>query len=127
MAALPQVLVVADDAAFARSLEILLEEEGGCTVRSVRTASDALACLRASSPPRLLIGDLDIGPSHAADLARQVRRVHPGVAVVLLTAHHPELLRAEGDLGDSARVLAKPLDPEALLDLVVRLTAADVP
>lgn len=127
MAALPQVLVVADDAAFARSLEILLEEEGGCAVRSVRTASAALACLRAPSPPRLVIGDLDIGPGEAAYLVRQARRAHPGIAVLLLTAHHPELLRAEGDLGHAAGVLVKPLDPEALLDLVVRLTAADVP
>lgn len=112
------MLVVADDAAFSRSLEILLEEEGGCSVSSLRSAGAALACLDGPAPPRLVIGDLDIGRGEAEGLVREMRRAHPEIAVLILTAHHPALVTAGEDPESAPRVIATPLDPGMLLDLV---------
>jgi DNA-binding NtrC family response regulator len=125
------VLLVDTDAPFARSLQILIEDEMPCRVRVAHSAADALGELERGGPAEVVVSDAATalarllprcdrrGESLAqASLVEVVRRLYPGTGLILLTAHRAELASAEAERLGRGRVLLKPVDPAALLECV---------
>ena len=119
------ILIVDDDPTLLRLLGILLREEGFRVV-AAESGERALVLLRAERP-QLVVTDLRMGGMDGLALFEAVRREHPLLPVIILTAHGtiPEAVQAtrRGVFG----FLAKPYEASALLDEVRRalLTGPD--
>ncbi|MCD4748242.1 MAG: response regulator [Thermoanaerobaculales bacterium] len=112
------VLVIDDDRAFARGLQILLEDEGPCVVRTACSLAEAMNDLETTEVVNLILGDaaMLVGKGPLARL--RALRTRSEMEIVLLTTD-PELV-AEHEcraLGVT-RILPKPIDPEAVLELL---------
>ncbi len=112
------ILIVDDDPALLKLLRMLLELEG-FEVKSADSAERALSLL-ATSRPRLLITDLKMSGMDGLALFDAVRKIDPGLPVIILTAHGtiPDAVGAtrRGVFG----YLTKPFEAEALLSEVRR-------
>jgi PAS domain S-box-containing protein len=99
------VLVVDDDpdvrAFLAESLEGL-----GCTVVPAASGAEGLEALR-RSPPDLALVDYAMPGMNGADVAREARRLHPGLPIVFVTGY-AESEQLEAALGCDVPVLRKP-------------------
>jgi len=130
VAARCRVLVVDDDPDIVEYLGALLEDHG-FEVRSAGDADRALAALRTTRPAVVLIDVLMPGKS-GLDLLVSIRR-DPRLAdlpLVMITGSDQVLeddcrsyLGTYRGLRGPDEVLAKPIDPDALLDVLLRLTA----
>jgi len=104
------VLVVEDDPAVRSTVEATLKSLGYRVV-STASADDALQCLRSVNDIALLFTDLTLeGPMTGTDLAREARRTHPRLAV-LVTSGFPG---AQEALGEEFAMLAKPYHKDDL-------------
>lgn len=114
-----RLLVVEDDTESAEELAELLESHGFVT-RIAATVPQARAAVAQFSPEFALV-DLQLGTSSGAKLAAELQACPPPL-VVLLSGR--QLTSAEvGMFGTNAppRLLAKPLDVQALVDLALAL------
>ncbi|HEX8908771.1 MAG TPA: response regulator [Anaeromyxobacteraceae bacterium] len=114
-----EVMLVEDDLAIRETLRELLEGEG-YGVQSAENGRDALARLRTSEPPRLILLDLTM-PVMDGWAFRRAQRRDPALSripVVVLSADHP-LAEKVSDMA-VAGYLAKPFELAALLDTVQR-------
>ena len=115
------ILLVDDDADLLRLLTLRLEAAGHRVV-PVGSAEQALARL-AAERPQLVITDMRMEGMDGAALFDAVRRQHPTLPVIILTAHGtiPEAVDAtrRGVFG----YLTKPYEPQALLAEVKRALA----
>ncbi len=115
------VLIVDDDPALRRTLELRLREEG-YRVLTAASGEDALAML-AVERPALVITDLRMPGIDGLALFAAIRRDLPLLPVVILTAHGtiPDAVAAvrSGVFG----YLPKPFEAQALLAEVVRALA----
>jgi CheY-like chemotaxis protein len=102
-----RILVVDDEEVLAQMLADILRLEGGHVVEVMTDARAALDRVGAD-PPDLLFTDLGMPVLSGWELAAQVRTLHPGLPVVLVTGwgHQldPDRVRASGVVG----VVAKP-------------------
>lgn len=117
------VLVVADDSAFLTNLRELLTDRGYLTL-SANSLEDALRTLEEKSPAAVVL-DLRIDGISTDDSVVAIRRVSPGVALILCNgqmckADHPELL--EGRLIHAS--LQKPFTPARLLEILDAIFAS---
>ena len=82
------ILIVEDDAAILRGLEMNLRIDG----YQVLTASDGAAAVRAfrGANPDLIILDLGLPSMDGLDVIREVRKQNSDVAVLVLSARHGE-------------------------------------
>ncbi|WP_207461573.1 PAS domain S-box protein [Azospirillum sp. SYSU D00513] len=121
-----RLLLVEDDPVVASTVAAALEDAGWRVTRAAN-ADEALAALEAG----VAAGSVDVlfsdvvmpGSMSGVDLAREVRRLYPGLPVILATGYSEEIARATG-----VQVLAKPYridDLIRLLDSVLADTAAD--
>jgi CheY-like chemotaxis protein len=116
------VLVVEDDEATREAFALLL----GCEGYRVHTAANglhALEHLRAGERPGLILLDLMMPVMDGFQLCARLKqdRALEGIPVVVCSAVGEARMRA-GTLG-AADYLDKPVDPEALLDVVRRVCA----
>ncbi len=112
-------MLVEDDLAIRETLRELLEGEG-YGVQSAENGRDALARLRSSEPPRLILLDLTM-PVMDGWAFRRAQRGDPTLSqipVVVLSADHP-LAEKVSDMA-VAGYLAKPFELATLLDTVQR-------
>ncbi len=110
------VLLLDDDPSVRRDLGHLLRE-AGFAVTSFATAREFLAYRRPDGPACLLL-DVVLPDAYGLDLQRQLAATAPDLPVLLITGHLDDGLR-ERALGSGAfALLAKPLDPPALLSEV---------
>lgn len=112
------VLIADDDLLFARSVQILLEDECGCRVVLSSSADDVMDRLAEPRSFDAFIVDLGIFDSRGLLLGRLRRHEQDGMKVVVMTAHHAVLDAARVRHVDAAAFLSKPIDPVALLDVV---------
>lgn len=117
----PTVLVVDDNPTDGKLARILLSL-GGCEVRLVGSAEEALGVL-AKAPPDLLLVDIDLPGMSGLELARRLRAAAPprALPIVVMSSTAGS---AAGALARSAgcdAFLAKPLDPDALQATLARL------
>jgi nitrogen-specific signal transduction histidine kinase len=112
------VLLVEDDLgvreATARSLRT-----GGYRVIAADGAEGAIAALSAEERlPALLVTDVMMPRASGRELAFRLRAGQPGLKVLYLSGHAPEVVAAQGVLDDGSAFLAKPFTPSTLLGKV---------
>jgi len=121
----PSILIVDDDATLLKLLGILLREEG-FRVLAADSGEQALALLGAEKPS-VVVTDLRMGGMDGLALFDAVRRSHPMLPVIVLTAHGsiPEAVAAtkRGVFG----YLTKPYEAKALLAEINKALANNVP
>ncbi len=106
------VLLVEDEPAIAETLVYAFESEGFAAVW-VTTGREALARLAASTPA-LVVLDVGLPDTSGLDVCREIRRTHPELPVIFLTARISELDKVLGlELGADDYV-AKPFSPREL-------------
>jgi DNA-binding NtrC family response regulator len=114
----PRVLIIEPSLDLRRSFTGALERRK----IAVRTAVSALEALDlcAEFAPDIVIAAYVVGDEPASDAVRELKRRHPR-AVVLLTT---DAFATEQTLG-TLRLLPRPSEPRALLDLLRRAVSAD--
>ncbi len=110
------VLVVEDEAAARQACRILLED-AGYRVEVAASAHDAIDALR-KEPFRLVLTDLRMPGMNGIDLLDYVSDHHPGLAVVMMTAHGSAQWETRAYAKGVRAFLAKPFTEEELLAAV---------
>ncbi|MEE4271575.1 MAG: response regulator, partial [Thermoanaerobaculales bacterium] len=89
----PSILILDDDPFFARSVQILLEDEGRYEVAVCSAEHDAASGFEIGKGADVLIVDSEL-LEQSSPLARRVRQLEAG-SIIVLTAHSvaPELFR----------------------------------
>lgn len=118
------LLVVDDDAGLLRTLQILLEDEGGYRVVTASGVREALARLEQDPSIEAAIFDFALPDGDGVELLEEIRRRRIGIPVLVMTAHvNPRTRDAALSAGAQA-FLTKPVDPDLLLGEISRgLTA----
>jgi len=80
----------------------------GLGVLSARDGLEALAHLRERGPFDVLVTDLVMPGIDGLELAAQARAIQPGIEVLVISGHGPDVLREYGLDVDKVRFLAKP-------------------
>ena len=124
---MPNILIV-DDSAVDRSLAgKLLEREEGAQISFATNGREALEQIE-SSRPDVIVSDLQMPELDGLELVAEVRRNHPSVPVILMTARGSEEIAAEAikvgaagfvpkvSLGTNLRVAVRQLFDAAELD-----------
>ena len=114
------VLLVDDDPAFVRGLQILLEDEGGLEVSVAHSGSEALAVVARDAAIRVVVCDLSMPGMSGLDVLREVRQRWSEIAVIMMTAHSSVRTAVEAMQLGAQQYLAKPVDPDELLIQVQR-------
>jgi len=116
-----KVLLVEDEAIVAASLGLILSSRG-YDVRAVDSAERAIELL-ATWEPQLAIIDVMLPQMNGIELAALLQGHHPSCRVLLISGHPgaAELLNEARARGNSFEILAKPLHPAFLLDIVSRI------
>jgi signal transduction histidine kinase len=109
------VYVIDDDPLATVSLQRLLEIEGGHGVRAFHSGLEALEAMRAD-PPDLVISDLRMPNLDGVAVLRQVRKLSPEAALIVMTGHSDQesIIRAINTAGLFGFV-EKPWDTAQLL------------
>jgi signal transduction histidine kinase/transposase InsO family protein/ActR/RegA family two-component response regulator len=107
-----RVLVVEDDPIVAMTVGTALEDAGFTVVRAT-TADEALGLLAGGGVDVLFSDVVMPGSMSGVDLAREVRRLHPGLPIVLATGYSEDVARITG-----VTVLPKPYRIDTLVGLL---------
>lgn len=120
-----QILVVDDDTD-TREFVVFLLEQAQASVISVSSADEALAVLRQSQPD-ILLSDIGMPEMDGYMLIRQVRALPldkgGGIIAIALTAYAGEFNQQQASEAGFQQHLAKPIDPDELLKVIVMLIA----
>jgi PAS domain S-box-containing protein len=116
-----QILVVDDDDDTRDYLAFLLEQ-AGATVIAVASASAALAVFN-QAQPHILLSDIGMPDIDGYMLIRQVRSLSSArqIPAIALTAYAGELNQQQALQAGFQTHLAKPVEPDALIQAIVRL------
>jgi CheY-like chemotaxis protein len=97
----------------------------GAVVRTASNASEALSMLR-DSPPQLVLSDLAMPGIDGFALAARIRTEgHPDLPLIALTAYGRPEDREKAMAAGFTAYLRKPLDPETLVESIVRILPPD--
>jgi two-component system, NtrC family, response regulator HydG len=111
-----RVLIVDDNVELAENMAEILEEEGfGCEMAD--SGERALELMQTTAFS-LVISDIRMAGMSGVDLLRQVNRRWPETPVVLMTAYARDRVVQDAHRHGALDVLRKPVDLEALCDLV---------
>jgi CheY-like chemotaxis protein len=124
----PDDILVVDDDAIMRDLVTDWLEGAGYAVRKVADCCAGVAELDRQAPA-LVVTDMFMPGACGADAIAQLKRMHPGVALIAMSGHFNsgQGLSAEAALAAGAdRALAKPVKRADLLRLVAELVGAPV-
>jgi DNA-binding NtrC family response regulator len=119
-----QILVVDDDPAVCRMLQVALEICGHQVV-TISHARTALSYLE-TNPVDLVITDLVMPDVEGIEIIMRVNHVHPSIPIVAISgegADGPEEYLSIARLLGAHRTLSKPFDCRQLLQLVSELLA----
>ncbi|MBP7149309.1 MAG: response regulator [Acidobacteria bacterium] len=112
----PTVLVVDDDVGLLRTLQILLEDDGSYEVATAASADEALSRLDSTPGICAVVSDVSMPRSSGIELLEQVRRRHPALPVILMTAY--PAAGADARAAGPFCLLEKPVDPALLLAVI---------
>lgn len=114
-----KLLVVEDDGLTRSSLASALRVQGFEVIGEAASASEAMRLAQAGRPDVALL-DLDLGAGpNGADIAIALRRVNPGIGIVVLTTYDsPRLLSREAPDLPPRTVFLRKRDVESVGDLV---------
>lgn len=116
------VLVVDDDAGFARTLGILLEDEGYGSAMA-HSGRDALTILERRPGTSLVVCDLAMPGMSGLELLSQVRGLWPRLPVIMMTAHSSVDTAVRAIQLGAFQYLTKPIEPAELLVQAARAIA----
>jgi DNA-binding response OmpR family regulator len=114
-----ELIVVDDNLRLSEELALVLQAAGW----SVRCADDgeSLRTHMAHQEPDIVVLDLNLPGEDGISLCKWLRRTHPRIGIVLLTARVMGLDRTEGYVAGADIYLTKPTRPEELLAVVRNL------
>ena len=115
----PKVLIVEDDAAVRRSLQLLLQGRG-YDVRSYASGA-ALLADRSTRDAACIVADYAMPDIDGIALLRELRADGWSAPAILVTAYHSQSLVERAEIEGFAQVFEKPLPDRLLSDTVVRL------
>jgi DNA-binding NtrC family response regulator len=117
---LPQILVVDDERIIADSLALILKLQGYSTAAAY-TGEHAIE-LSQSQPPDVLITDVIMPGINGFDLSLMMLKLYPQCKVILFSgqAATAKLLELAHNEGHSFEVLAKPVNPQEIIDRIQR-------
>jgi DNA-binding NtrC family response regulator len=112
------VLIVADDAELLAGLCTMLTERGYLTLRS-ENLSDALIAIEEKAPAAVVL-DLHLDGVSSEDCVVAIRRVSPGIALILCNGYAVDVTRPpEAVQGRLIRAsLRKPFPPARLIEIL---------
>lgn len=111
-----RILLVDDEATILESLGRLIERDGHC-VMTARSAEEAIARLQRESVD-VVVTDLRLPRDSGIDLLRTVKRLHPDVEVILMTAYGQIEDAVEAMKEGAYDFLPKPVKKAALMKTV---------
>lgn len=124
----PRWIVVADDDDEMRSLLAGMFRADGFTVSEAKDGQELLSMLVAKTAPDgtpiapdLVVTDVQMPGATGIRVLSHVRRAHPTVPVILITAFGSAELHAQAKRLGAATVLDKPFDVNELRKLVQRI------
>ncbi|HEY8358079.1 MAG TPA: sigma 54-interacting transcriptional regulator, partial [Ramlibacter sp.] len=120
-----RLLVVDDDADMLRLLSMRLQS-AGYRVSTAASAEAALAQLEVERP-QLVLSDVRLPGKDGLALFDEVRRRHPALPVILLTAHGTIPDAVEATARGVFTYLTKPYDGKELLDKIAQALALGAP
>ena len=90
-----KVVLVDDDEMVRQGIQLLLERDGFSVVGFTSNGYDALSLIEQLKPHVVLL-DINLPQLNGIEVAIQVRREHPQVGLIMLTAHrqHDEVVRS---------------------------------
>lgn len=121
-------ILVVDDEVALRQLLVRQLRGDGYNVLEAGYGAEAIAVARSSPEPiDVVLSDIVMPGMIGTELAQRLAIEHPGIRVVLMSAHVIDTPRTAGEPG-SVAVLPKPFDGRkmlALVELVLNTTPAD--
>jgi len=115
-----RLLLVDDDPGLLRTLQVLLEDEGGYAVEAVPSAEAALQVLTGRGGFSVVVSDVAMAGMDGIALLREVRESFPRLPMILITAYASVRSAVEAMRLGAFQYLAKPVDPDELLLQVER-------
>jgi DNA-binding response OmpR family regulator len=119
-----KILVIDDDPLVQRSVEMILRL-GGHEVRTARDGLRGLALFREAQPD-LVVTDIIMPDQEGLGTIMAIRKECPGAKIIAISGGgrmgNLDLLKMARELG-ADDVIAKPFDPEVLLNRIERLAA----
>jgi CheY-like chemotaxis protein len=113
----PLVLVV-DDAAPIRMVQMRILQAGGYHVMEAAGAREAFGILEDGIVPDLLIADLDMPEVSGEDMVKRIHAARPNLKVLYVTGNIDRLLDARSLLWEGEAFLDKPFTANGLLEAV---------
>ena len=113
MSAVPPVVVIDDEAAFGRSLVLLLQRRGQPAL-GVTSAFDALEAIDEAPTVRLVLVDVRMPEIDGRDFVRAMGYLFPHVRCALMSAYPTE----DGEMPPGVPFLTKPFVVEEVLGLL---------
>ncbi len=118
------VILVEDDAGVREAAARALRS-GGYRVVAAAGAADAVAAMKAEPlPPALLVTDVVMPETTGRELADQLQMQQPGLRVLFLSGHAPDVIGLHGGIDPAESFLAKPFTATSLLSTVRRVLDA---
>ena len=111
-----RILIIDDERPILLTLEALLTRHG-YQIETAATASFGLKTLKTKSPALVLL-DLQLPDAEGLETLEQIKREHPDVQVVILTAHDSLHNAIESIKRGAYHFISKPYAPEELISLV---------
>jgi DNA-binding NtrC family response regulator len=109
------ILLLEDDHALCNVVSEILQEAGHRGICAA-TAPEALSAARASLEPLdLVIADIGIPGASGADVASEIKALHPAAGVLYISGDIDGQLGQDAARVEGARFLQKPFGHEALL------------
>lgn len=115
-----RLLLVDDDPGLLRTLQVLLEDEGGYAVELASSGGEALDRLARFAGIRAVLSDLSMPGMDGLELLERIRDIVPGLPVILMTAFGSVSSAVEAMKRGAFQYLTKPVDPDELLLQVKR-------
>lgn len=113
----PTVLIVDDEEDLRDIMRRMLERRGVFATLAAGEEDEALAVARDHSGPiDALIADLTLPGASGGDLAKQIRDLRPGIAVVFVSGLPKDIAVGKGQIEEDDVLVKKPFTAEALLE-----------
>jgi CheY-like chemotaxis protein len=116
-------ILVVDDAALDRKIAGACVQAEGCDAIYATNGREALELI-ASDQPDVVLTDLRMSEINGLELVKQVRRDHPGLPVILMTAHGSEEVAAQALRAGAASYLPKKMLRQNLGDVLHNVLAS---
>ncbi|MBD1926070.1 PAS domain S-box protein [Trichocoleus sp. FACHB-90] len=117
-------ILVVDDETDSREFVAFVLEQAGAIVTSVASGINALQAF-SQSVPNIIISDIGMPVMDGYMLMRQIRALPEGkqIPAIALTAYAGEVDRQQAEAAGFQRHVAKPIDPEVVVAMVVELVS----